>query len=198
MMAPPCYLQQLRDFQPQCIQEERDQALILRLAERTPDTILTRKNPVFHLTASGFLMNRDLSRVLLVHHNIYRVWAWTGGHADGETDLLSVAIREALEETGITNAFPLTEGMDSLDILTVDGHMRQGTYISAHLHLNAAYVLIAEETDTLAIRPQENSGVRWFDAGDIPVREDEPDIRAVYDKLLARAWAHREKGGDMP
>ena len=34
----------------------------------------------------------------MVYHNIYNSWSWLGGHADGETDLLAVALREVKEE----------------------------------------------------------------------------------------------------
>ena len=72
----------------------------------------------------------------MAYHNIYHSWAWTGGHADGEKDLLSVAIREAKEETGIKTVKPVMEGIFSLEVLTVDGHEKNGSYVPSHLHLN--------------------------------------------------------------
>ena len=42
----------------------------------------------------------------MIYHNIYNSWAWPGGHADGESDLLGVAMREVMEETGIKNLKP--------------------------------------------------------------------------------------------
>ena len=40
-------------------------------------------------------MNKDKTKVLMIYHNIYNSWSWTGGHADGDEDLLYVAIKEA-------------------------------------------------------------------------------------------------------
>ena len=96
------YVDEIRAYTPQNEQEAADQRLILEYIRLFPDNILTRDNEIAHLSSSGFVVNADGTRVLMAHHNIYRVWAWTGGHADGEGDLLSVALREAREETGLT------------------------------------------------------------------------------------------------
>ena len=95
------YVDEIRAYTPQNEQEAADQRLILEYIRLFPDNILTRDNEIAHLSSSGFVVNADGTRVLMAHHNIYRVWAWTGGHADGEGDLLSVALREAREETGV-------------------------------------------------------------------------------------------------
>ncbi len=90
------------------------------------------------------VVNKDRSKVLMVYHNIYNSWSWMGGHADGETDLLSVAIREVKEEAGISNVRPVSEEIFSLESLTVDGHVKKGNYVSSHLHLNITYLLEAD------------------------------------------------------
>ncbi len=115
-----------------------------------------------HFTASAWLVNQAHDKVLMIYHNIYHSWAWTGGHADGDQDLLHVALKEAREETGITNLKPVSEGIFPLEMLTVDGHVKRGEYVSSHLHANVTYLLEADEADTLHIKPDENSGVRWF------------------------------------
>mgnify|MGYP002237558723 CR=1 FL=1 len=53
------------------------------------------------MTASAWVVNKDRSKVLMIYHNIYNSWSWLGGHADGETDLLAVAIREVREEAAL-------------------------------------------------------------------------------------------------
>lgn len=67
---------------------------------RNNENAFSRENTVAHMTASAWVVNRERTRVLMVYHNIYNSWSWLGGHADGETDLLSVAIREVKEEAG--------------------------------------------------------------------------------------------------
>lgn len=183
------YLEQLRSYKPYTPQEDADKRSILEYAEAFPHNILTRENRIAHITSSGFIMNPSLDHVLMAHHNIYNTWAWTGGHADGDGDLLAVALREAQEETGAENIRPLCGEILSLDILPVWGHLRRGVYVCTHLHLSAAYVLIAPDDTPLQNRPEENSGVRWIPVDRIPAYSNEPEIIAVYNKLIERARA---------
>ena len=146
------YVDEIRAYTPQNEQEAADQRLILEYIRLFPDNILTRDNEIAHLSSSGFVVNADGTRVLMAHHNIYRVWAWTGGHADGEGDLLSVALREAREETGVEHIRPLSPAIASLDILPVWGHVKRGKWVPSHQHLNVSYLLVADESDALQIR----------------------------------------------
>lgn len=181
------YVDDIRAYVPQSPQEEADKAMILDYIRRFPDDILTRDNAIAHLTSSGFVVNADASRVLMAHHNIYRVWAWTGGHADGEGDLLSVALREAREETGIAHIRPLSTAIASLDILPVWGHVKRGKYVCAHQHLNVSYLLVADDTDPIAPRPEENTRVGWLPAEELTAWTNEWQMDGVYTKLLERA-----------
>ena len=117
-------------------------------------------------------------------HNVYRSWSWLGGHADGDTDLLAVALREAREESGLTQVRPVTPDIFSVEILTVDGHEKRGTYVGSHLHLNVTYLLEAAQDQPLSIRPEENSGVQWFALDNAVKASCEPWFRErVYTKL---------------
>lgn len=102
------------------------------------------------MTASSWLLNATHDKVLMIYHNIYHSWAWTGGHADGDRDLLAVAKREAMEETGVTEIRAISEDIFSLEILTVDGHEKRGVYVPSHLHLNVSYLLEADEPKCFA------------------------------------------------
>ena len=183
------YREQIAAYQPRSEQEAADKQLILEYIDHFPDTILTRENRYAHLTSSGFIVNADATRVLMAHHDIYKVWAWTGGHADGEEDLLAVALREAREETGVEHIRPLSPAIASLDILPVWGHMKRGAWVSSHQHLNVSYLLVADEGDRLESRPGENSGVAWLEAGRLLELTNEWEMDPVYLKLLQRARA---------
>ena len=183
------YVDEIRAYTPQNEQEAADQRLILEYIRLFPDNILTRDNEIAHLSSSGFVVNADGTRVLMAHHNIYRVWAWTGGHADGEGDLLSVALREAREETGVEHIRPLSPAIASLDILPVWGHVKRGKWVPSHQHLNVSYLLVADERDALQIREGENSRVGWLPAERLLEYTNEWEMDEVYTKLLARARA---------
>lgn len=90
----------LAAFKPGCEQEERDLLQISRLLDWAPD-LLSRENLTAHFTASAWTVNPDRTKVLMAYHNIYRSWAWLGGHADGDSDLLAVALREVQEELSL-------------------------------------------------------------------------------------------------
>jgi len=173
-------------FKPLTEQEEVDQKLIVDFIKKN-DNSLTRDNKVAHVSSSGFILNKRMDKALMVYHKIYRSWSWTGGHADGESDLLKVALEEAREETGIENVKPLTEKIVTLDVLPVPSHFKHGKFVSAHLHLSIAYVLIADDTDRLVVKVDENSGVKWMKIKDIEKEVNELDMKLVYNKLINRA-----------
>ncbi len=181
------YIKQILDFNAANYQEAQDKKVILDYIEKFSDSILLRENEFAHITSSGFIMNRALDKVLMVHHNIRNTWAWTGGHADGDTDFLHVAIKEGTEETGIKNIIPLSKNIASLDILPVYGHVKKGKYVSAHLHLSIAYILIASEKEKLVINEDENSGVSWFPMDKFTERNFDIYDIYLYKKLIQRA-----------
>lgn len=180
-------VKQINEFNPTNIQEKQDKELISNYIEQFTNNILLRDNKFAHITSSGFIMNKELDKVLLVHHNIRNTWAWTGGHVDGDTDFLHVAIKEAKEETGIIDVTPLTRNIVSIDILPVYGHMRKDKYISAHLHLSIAYILITSEKETLIVNEDENSGVAWFNIDRFNKDYFEINDVYLYGKLIKKA-----------
>ena len=176
-------LTQIENYRPYDEQEMRDREIILGCL-RTQKDIFTRENRLAHMTASAWVVNERFDRVLMAYHNLYDSWSWLGGHADGEEELLSVALREVREESGVKNVRPASEDIFSLEVLTVDGHMKRGSYVSSHLHLNVTYLLIANDADALTIKPDENSGVKWFTPDGAMQASSEPWFREhIYKKL---------------
>lgn len=153
--------QQLAAFQPFNEQEAADRDLILHCL-RTEEHVFERRNLLVHMTASAWITNPLRTKVLMAFHNLYQSWSWLGGHADGEEDLLSVALREAREESGLVHVQPVKKGIFSLEALPVFGHEKRGIYVPCHTHLNLTYLLEADENELLTVKPDENSGVKWF------------------------------------
>ena len=176
--------QQFQHYKPFNEQEEADLRVINRCIEMFDD-VLTRDNEIAHFTASGFVVNASRDKVLMVHHNIYNSWGWTGGHADGESDFLQVAVREALEETGV-EAKPVSTDIFSIDVLQVLAHVKKGKYVTPHIHLNITYLLEASESANLTVAEEENSGVEWIAFDDVLNRVAEEHMHPVYTKLMQK------------
>ena len=175
--------EQIKAYRPWNEQERQDQAVILAFLDKNPDAFY-RTNLLAHMTASAWVVNPQRSKVLMVYHRLYDSWSWTGGHADGEEDLLAVALREVREETGVQRLRPVTEEIYSLEVLTVDGHEKHGRYVPSHLHLNVTYLLEAEEDQPLRVCEAENSGVAWFSLADALSASTEPwFVERIYKKL---------------
>ena len=174
-------------YRPQDEKEAAEKQIILQAVDRF-ENILTRESTLAHLTSSSWIVNPSRDKALMVYHNIYHAWSWTGGHADGDGDLLAVALREAWEETG-AQVRPLSEEILSLDILTVEHHWKRGNYVPAHLHLSVCYLLEAPEDCALTVRPEENSEVCWIPFSQIMEKVEEPHMLPIYQKLMERATA---------
>jgi 8-oxo-dGTP pyrophosphatase MutT (NUDIX family) len=178
-------IESIKGYVPYNEQEKKDKEMVLYCLEAFDD-ILTRKNRILHMTSTAFVINKKRDKVLMVHHNIFNSWSLTGGHADGEADLLAVALKEAKEETGIRNISPVILDIFSLDVLSVVGHIKNGEYISAHLHLSMAYLLEADENDVLTVKVDENSAVKWIPIDQVSKYSNEPHMIKVYDKLISK------------
>lgn len=187
------YLSKIKDYQPTNEQEARDKSLILTFAEHFPN-ILYRENLIAHMTASAWIVNYERTKVLLNYHRIYDSWSWTGGHADGDEDLLEVAKREAKEETGLKEVWALTDEIFSLESLCVDGHIKNGSYVPSHLHLNLTFLLEADEKDPLYFNPKENKAVSWFTLEDaLQVPREKWMVENIYRKLNEKLYSFLQK-----
>ena len=183
-------IQQLKEniekFEPYNEQEEVDKKIMLKYINDFDD-VLTRQNEYGHFTSSAFILNKQRTKMLMIYHKIYKSWAWTGGHSDGDSDLLHVALKEANEETGLENVTPISKDIYSLEIVTVNGHEKRGKYVGSHVHLNATYILEADENEPIRIKEDENSGVKWIPIDKIIEASSEPWVRErIYAKIIEK------------
>ena len=174
-------------------QEAADRSVILSFLEENENAFL-RENEIAHMTASAWVVNRERTKVLMVYHRIYDSWSWTGGHADGETDLLAVAMRDVCDEKGVKSVRPVTQEIFSLESLTVDGHEKRGRYVPSHLHLNLTYLLEADESEALSVCEEENRAVAWFTPEEALRASTEPwFVTRIYRKLNEKLYNLHKK-----
>lgn len=186
--------QEIENYRPVNDQERADKEQMLSFMAQNPDC-LNRSNRTAHFTASIWTVNSKCTRTLMVYHNIYDSWSWIGDHADGEEDLRSVALRELQEETGVGRAVLVTPDIFSLEVLTVNGHVKRGDYVPSHLHMNVTYLARADEGEALAVNREENRAVKWWSFEEALRVPKEPwMVEYIYRKLnqKVRDWKGRE------
>lgn len=174
--------EKIENYKPYNEQETCDKEMMLEYIN-TFDDVLTRNNKMCHFSSSSWIVNKDRTKVVMIYHNIYKSWAWTGGHCDGDEDVLHVALKEAEEETGLKNLKVLDDNIFSLEIITVDSHIKRGKFVPSHLHLNCTFLIEADENEPLRIKEDENSGVKWVDINDVTKLSNESKMIPIYEKI---------------
>lgn len=178
-------IEKLKQYIPFNDQEAFDQKAILAFIDRNPD-YLFRTNLIAHFTVSTIVVNETMDKVLFAHHNIYKSWGWLGGHNDGDDNLIRVALKETEEETGLKKLKLFSDDIFMLDTIYVPYHQKHGKHVSDHLHLNATFLVIADENEPTQIQPEENSGIAWFPIVSVLEVVHEPRMVPIYEKAFQK------------
>jgi 8-oxo-dGTP pyrophosphatase MutT (NUDIX family) len=137
-----------------------------------------------HLTGSALVVAAAGDRVLLLHHRKLHRWLQPGGHADpGETTGEAVALREALEETGIAGLALHPEAPRPLDV-DVHAIPARGSE-PAHEHLDLRYLVVAPLEATLTLKADESNDLRWFSWDDLSTLGLDPGLQRAFAKARA-------------
>lgn len=172
-------------YEPKSDLEAADLAYIEDAIKHYGEALFER-HPAMHFSSSAMIFNPLMTKTLLIYHKLYDSWGWTGGHMDGDTDFLKVAIKEAKEETGVESITYLDSKPISIEVLPVWFHYKKGKPISSHLHLNASFILIADDTLPLNQNIEETNGVKWVSLDEITSYVSEPEMMPIYQKIIER------------
>lgn len=176
-------IQLIENYQPCDVEEAKVKSDILTICQQEAD-LFTRDNRQNHFTSSALIISPDKKETLLIHHKIYNAWGWTGGHNDGDEDFKAVALKEAREETGLTNFKFLNNEIASLDILPVKEHLKHGELIAEHQHLNVSYILVADPAERLEWNEEETNDLKWWPLDKLIEVSGEAIMKPVYQKIL--------------
>lgn len=170
-------LAQLHAYRPQSAREREHLHKTIGLLEREVSCFL-RSCTDGHLTASAWVVSPDLQSVLLMHHRKLDKWLQPGGHADGDTNLAGVALREAHEESGLTSLRLLHNHIFDVDVHAIPARGDE----QAHLHYDVRYLLSANPKEPLSPN-RESKGFAWVsieEAGALTAAN--PSILRMLDK----------------
>lgn len=110
-----------------------------------------------HLTGTALVLSNDRTKILLNHHKKLKKWIFLGGHADGNPNIYEVALREAQEESGMLEIYPITTHPIDLDIHTVPKNGKE----PGHLHYDMRYLFYSQQ-ETISVS-EESIDLQWVD-----------------------------------
>jgi len=132
-----------------------------------------------HITGSSWIINNAKTKILLVHHAKLHKWLQPGGHADGDENVMRVALREAHEETGLAKLIPLQDSFFDLDIHIIPARKD----FPEHLHYDIRFLFQANETDPILVS-EESHDVKWILLDLLETFNPESSILRMKQKLL--------------
>lgn len=131
-----------------------------------------------HITGSAWIIDAARQYVLLTHHAKLNKWLQPGGHADGDENVLRVALREAEEETGVKNFKLLSSEIFDLDIHPIP----ERKDMVAHDHYDIRFLLQADRNDPLIIT-EESHDLGWVRLEELSVYNKSPSLLRMAEKV---------------
>lgn len=128
-----------------------------------------------HVTGSAWIVDASRSRCLLTHHRKLERWLQLGGHADGEADVLGVAMREAREESGLASLRVVTPAIFDCDVHLIPARKSEPD----HWHYDVRFLFEADPDEALVVS-EESKELAWVAlTGVAPLSGDASVMRMV-------------------
>jgi 8-oxo-dGTP pyrophosphatase MutT (NUDIX family) len=175
-------LQLLEIHQPFTPEETQFKQQMIEFVNQNPDCF-ERSLLIGHITGSAWIVDKSRQFTLLTHHRKLDKWFQTGGHCDGDSDVLNVAMKEAMEETGLTDIQAVSPNIFDIDIHEIPE--RKG--VPTHLHYDVRFLLEADMNEPLIIS-SESSDLAWVELSKVSQLNNSQSIMRMVLK------GGREKG----
>lgn len=133
-----------------------------------------------HVTASGWVVNPEMTHTLLIHHVKLDKWLQPGGHCDGDSDVLQVAQKEVFEETGLETE-PPNEAIFDVDVHEIP----ERKDVPAHLHYDIRFLLTAKKHSETLPANRETKETRWILLGDVRNFNSEDSVMRMVEKTIS-------------
>lgn len=172
-------LNQLNNYSSIYEEEIEMKSRMIQFINKYPNCF-ERDLEIGHITASAWVLNKERTHALLTHHAKLDIWLQLGGHCDGNSNVLEVAIKEAQEESGIHQIIPLSQEIFDIDIHFIPKYKD----VKAHYHYDIRF-LLAVNSDESIVMSEESKNLQWFskDKQLLPTRDQ--SVTRMFDK-----WAN--------
>jgi 8-oxo-dGTP pyrophosphatase MutT (NUDIX family) len=168
----------LNEYHPSAPEEIKAKETMLAFI-KTHDDCFERSLAIGHITASAWLVNKEQTHALLMHHTKLDRWFQLGGHCDGDPDVLGVAIKEAQEESGITHIAPLSDTIFDIDIHLIPANSKE----KEHYHYDVRFLLQVTSDEEL-VQNGESKELRWIGKNRDELPTNEVSVARMFDKWI--------------
>jgi 8-oxo-dGTP pyrophosphatase MutT (NUDIX family) len=171
-------IKKLQNYSPVAQEEIEFKDIIISFIQMNSNCF-ERSLEIGHITASAWLLNKDGSKALLMHHFKLDKWFQLGGHCDGNSDVLAVAIKEAQEESGIMNIIPISNEIFDIDIHFIPENSRE----KGHYHYDVRFLLQVFGDEEL-VQNRESKELRWIDKDIKSLPTENPSVVRMFNKWI--------------
>ncbi|MBL3658509.1 NUDIX hydrolase [Fulvivirga sediminis] len=172
-------INKLNAYRPEFEEEAKFRALFLSFVQANIDCF-ERSLQIGHVTGSAWILDLKREKTLLTHHAKLDRWLQLGGHADGDPDVEAVAMKEALEESGLTDIKLVSPEIFDIDIHTIPARKQD----PEHLHYDIRFLFEADSSKPLQINHESND-LQWVPISDLHQYTTERSVLRMAEKTIA-------------
>jgi 8-oxo-dGTP pyrophosphatase MutT (NUDIX family) len=160
MLNADNFIKSIENYKPISADEIRFRVQFLELLEHP--RAFFRDHLPGHITGSAWIIDEDRESIFMTHHAKLNRWLQPGGHADGDENIKGVALREALEETGLTSLRLIQDSIFDLDIHLIPARPD----FQEHYHYDARFLFQASKKEAFTIS-EESHALAWIKLNDL-------------------------------
>lgn len=174
-------LKLLENYDPSDIQEKTYKAKTIQFVKEHANCF-SRQLEIGHITGSGWVLNEDMSKVLLTHHLKLNKWLQLGGHSDDDYNTLEVVIREIEEESGIrgSDLIQIVDGIFDIGVHVIPRHGSE----KEHIHYGIRFVFKTKSAVEIVRQEEESKELRWVSLEDVHNYSNSRDMLRMVNKTL--------------
>ena len=159
----------------------REQTLaFLELMQQQGKNAFSRECHAGHITASSWIVDKTYTQVLLLHHRKLGKWVQPGGHCDGSDDVVTQALREAEEETGLQSVQLVSADLFDIDIHDIPEFWKE----PAHQHYDMRFLCEADAAETIKREEEAAYDLRWVPLHEVQQLRSDESVMRMVDKTL--------------